>query len=39
MIMILKQEKVKFKPRIELNHNIHSNSGQPYVSAGMHNKL
>ena len=24
MIMILKQKKIKFKPRINLNHNIHS---------------
>ena len=24
MIMILKQKKIKFKPRINLNHNIHA---------------
>ena len=28
MIVSLKQKKIKFKPRIKLNHNVHS---QPYV--------
>ena len=31
MIMTLKQKKIKFKPRINLNHNIYVNKLMPHL--------